>query len=154
MLTKEFLRLLKENPGKELVFEYQESTFVPPSYHITEVKNLHIDSVDCGGRPSERYETVVQLWLPEDEKKERAMETEKALKIFDIVNRMKPMRPETDLFIEWGHGSLRTSNYAIEAVEETPDRLVFKMFVPATACKPKLELAVFGGDCKEGSGCC
>lgn len=152
MLTKDFLSLLEKHSDKELLFEYQENQFVPAAYHITEVKNVHIDSVDCGGRPSEWYETIVQLWLPEDKEQEAYMTAGKALKIFQTVDRIKPLRYNTDLLVEWGHGVLRTSNYAINQIEETEDRITVKLFVPATACKPKLELAVVGGDSK--GGCC
>lgn len=80
MTTEQFLQTLRENPGKELVFEYRPDFFVPMAYHITEVKNVHIEAVDCGGRPSAYFQTIVQLWVSGDETVERHMLTEKALK--------------------------------------------------------------------------
>ena len=151
MTTKEFLNLLDENADKELVFEYRKDQFVPAAYHITEVKNVHIDSVDCGGRPSESFETVVQLWISGTEVKDKGMSAGKALKIFEKVDSIKPLRYNTDLFIEWGDENLPTSNYAIEAVDNGPDKVTLKLFVPATACKPRLELSVLGNASK---GCC
>ena len=49
MKTSEFLKILEKNPNKPLQFEYLNNQIVGEAYHITEVKNVHIDSVDCGG---------------------------------------------------------------------------------------------------------
>ena len=151
MTTNQFLNTLRENQGKELVFEYRQEFFVPMAYHITEVKNLHIEAVDCGGRPSDDFQTVVQLWVSGDEQVERNMLTEKALKIFDIVDKMKPMRGDADILFEWGNEYLPTSNYSPKDIEITDNQVVVKMFVPPTVCKPKLELELAG--CST-VGCC
>lgn len=150
MLTKNLLDVLAENAEKELVFEYQQNQFVPEAYHITEVKNVHIQSVDCGGRPSEEFQTIVQLWVAEDEQKERCMEAGKALKIFNIVDEIKPIRHNTEIFFEWGNENLPTSNYAVQDIELSNNKIFVKMFVPATACKPRLELIAEG----KAVGCC
>ena len=68
MKTQEFLNVLKENKSKALLFEYQENKFVDTNYHITEVKNTAIHSVDCGGRADQWNETVIQLWESPKEK--------------------------------------------------------------------------------------
>lgn len=157
MQTKEFLNLLQEHGEKELLFEYESGQFVHQAYHITEVKNVHIESVDCGGRPDTYNQTVIQLWWNGTEQKDRAMTAEKALSIFKIVEKAKPMRYETPIFFEWGHGDLRASNYSVNEVEITDKRLVVKLFVQPTVCKPIYELAVAGqssGACAPGSGCC
>jgi hypothetical protein len=145
MTTATFLNLLKENPQKELIFEYQPNQFVPASYHITEVKNVFFESIDCGSNLHEEHQTVVQLWLsPKDIAKQQCMSAEKALKIFDIVDKVKPMKRDAELFFEYGHGPLRTSNYSIEQTVLNDTQIVFKLFVPATACKPALQTAAKG----------
>jgi len=68
MKTNEFLELLKKNPDVELTFEYDKDRFIPDTYHITEVKNVTIDSVDCGGNSDSYTQTIVQLWVPKGEK--------------------------------------------------------------------------------------
>ena len=50
MKTQEFLELLKENQNKSLLFDYKNGALVGANYHITEVKNISIDAVDCGAR--------------------------------------------------------------------------------------------------------
>lgn len=158
MKTQAFLTLLEQYPNKEIVFEYAVGEFVPNAYHITEVKNVHIESVDCGGRPDEYYQTIIQLWIGEKVEQERAMTAEKAMKILDIVDKMKPMRRDTELFFEYGYGDLRTSNYQVQNVVELADKIVFQMYVAPTVCKPKFELELAGADssgmCAPGSGCC
>lgn len=162
MNTQEFLELLEGNPTKELVFEYRENEFVPKAYHITEIKSQHIDSVDCGGFAHSYDETVVQLWISESEKKERYMETQRALKIFKIVEGKKPLKKDTPIFFEWGFGSLATSTYKVQDVEVGTDQVLIKLFVPPTVCKPR-ELVEVVSDkvtnaasscCAPGSKCC
>lgn len=152
MQTKTFLDLLKNNPGKELIFEYRADQTIPKAYHITEVKNVHIDSVDCGGRASEYFQTIVQLWVSGQETAEKHMLTEKALKIFNIVEGIKPIRKDSPVFFEWGHGPLATSLYEVENVLETEESIKIKMSVPPTVCKPIYELEVIGQ--KVENGCC
>jgi len=62
MKTNEFLSLLKEHADKSLLFEYKSGHFVGANYHITEVKNISIESVDCGAGTDFWKETIIQLW--------------------------------------------------------------------------------------------
>lgn len=151
MTTKAFLELLENNPQKELIFEYEANQFVPV-YHITEIKNVYFESIDCGGNAHEEYQTITQLWIsPKDFLEQKCMTAEKALKIYNIVDRVKPMKRDTTIFFEYGYGDLRTSNYSVEEVVETADQLIIKMFVPKTACKPALQVIEKG---KEALSCC
>lgn len=151
MNTGEFLDLLEKNEGKELEFEYQQNKFVPKAYHITEVKNKHIDSVDCGGFAHSYDETVVQLWISGQEEKDRAMETEKALKIFNIVDAKIPLKRETPIFFEWGHEDLLTSVYKVQTIDNQEGKIVVKLFVPPTACKPKVALELANNGASVGA---
>ncbi|MBK9015211.1 MAG: hypothetical protein IPM82_14705 [Saprospiraceae bacterium] len=151
MKTSKFLQTLQENPGKELVLNTAKTFSCQWPTTSRRSKNLHIEAVDCGGRPSEDFQTVVQLWVSGDEQVERHMATEKALKIFDIVDRMKPMRGDADILFEWGNEYLPTSNYRPLNAKIADNQVVVKMFIPPTACKPKLELELAG--CST-VGCC
>ncbi len=44
-----FKQQLQENLGLMLQFQYAENKLVDASYHITEIKQAAITSVDCGG---------------------------------------------------------------------------------------------------------
>jgi len=151
MTTKSFLELLAQNPQKELVFEYEANQFIPV-YHITEIKNVHFESIDCGGNAHEEHQTITQLWIsPKDFLEKKCMTAEKALKIYNIVDGVKPMKRDTEIFFEYGYQDLRTSVYSVEEVAETADQLIIKMFVPKTACKPALKVVEKG---KKALSCC
>ena len=92
MNTQTFLNTLNANLNKELLFEYAPDKFVNANYHITEIKNLIIDSVDCGGKANTWKETIVQLWEnPLEIGKRSYITTTKAVEIFDRVNSIKPL---------------------------------------------------------------
>lgn len=146
MTSNEFLTLLKEYSNKELVFEYQEGQFLPKAYHITEVKNVYIESVDCGGRASEERLTVVQLWHDGKEQKDRFMDAGKALEIFDKTNSIRPMLLDTEILFEYQPIGGNTSTYKVRSIAEVDGQVRVKIGVPATACKPQLE--------KGGIKCC
>jgi len=156
MNTKNFLSLIEDHPQKELLFAYGQQQYVPKAYHITEVKNVSIESVDCGGFSHSEKQTVIQLWVDENETAERYMTAAKAAKIFQIVNKVKPLSQQANIFFEWGTAGLATSNYQIDAVEHVEDKIIVKMSVPATACKPRLQMQESGdsGSCCSEKGCC
>ena len=157
MKTKTFLELLTTNPDKPLLFEYQTNKSVPEGYHITEIKNISIDSVDCGGKPHFEKRTEVQLWRDEGSTETGYMTAGKAKSIFDIVEKMKPMDPEAEIFFEYGNKSLPTSSYQIALTHTEEGQIKVYLDVPSVACKPKLLVAnsAVGGDCcGNDSGCC
>ncbi len=158
MQTKDFLEKLEKLGDKEMRIEYRPGEFLPTAFHITEVKNVFIESVDCGGNPDSYRQTVIQLWWDGKEQKDRAMSAAKALKILEITNKSIPMRPSADLFLEWGHGDLLPAKYKIKEVAETEDTVTFRLFAPPTVCKPIEKLGAFGNlamnVCGPGSKCC
>ena len=62
MKTQEFLDLLRDHQGKSLLFQYSVNNLVGANYHITEVKNITVESVDCGAGVDFWKETIIQLW--------------------------------------------------------------------------------------------
>lgn len=82
---------LEQNPSLDLQFQYAENKWVAPSYHITEIKQAPIVSVDCGGVKNEWTEIIVQLYEPETKQQERAMKVKKALSIVEVVERVLPL---------------------------------------------------------------
>jgi len=133
MKTNEFLSLLKENPNKSLLFEYKEGQFVGANYHITEIKNITIDSVDCGAGVDFWKETIIQLWeSPDEHEKEEYMSAYKAL------------------------GILIVADFTIDE-----NKLVMKLSIEKTDCKARetcgVPVAVEANEassCAPGGGCC
>ena len=135
MSTKEFLSLLQDNPEKSLLFEYKHGHFVGANYHITEVKNITIDAVDCGANTDFWKETIVQLWeSPLEKDKKEYMTTNKALDILNKVDRMKPMEREVEMKFEYSTPADHTSLLFVFAYTIDSIQLMMQLGVVQTVC--------------------
>ena len=67
MKTQEFTSLLENHTASQLQFEIEPGKLIPATYHITEIKNTVIDSVDCGGNADTYNQTIVQLLVNPNE---------------------------------------------------------------------------------------
>jgi len=165
MKVKEFISILKENKNKSLLFEYAENKFADTNYHLTEVKNVAFETVDCGGNTNDWKETHIQVWeSPSEVGKEYYLTVDKAIKILDRVDGIKPLWLETEAKIEFGNASFHTSVLSIKKIAVSSDNLIVKLFANETGCKAQEECGVLveetlgGGSeeepCCSGSGCC
>ena len=159
MKTQEFLNLMNEHQDKSLLFEYSPSQFVKPSYHITEVKHINIDSVDCGAGTDSWNETIIQLWeSPSEKYKTEYMTVEKANAIFKRVAGMKPFNPDSEIRIEYSNASFHTAQLFVNDIKITNDKLIFKLSVENTDCKAKTvlenESLLEAACCEPAGGCC
>lgn len=80
---KTFKDTLLQHPDLDLQFQYAEGKLIDAAYHITEIKQAPITSVDCGGKMNAWTEIIVQLWVPENQEQLRSMKVAKALSIVD-----------------------------------------------------------------------
>lgn len=136
MKTKQFLKILEEHPNSEVQFEFLPDQFVKANYHITEVKRVGIDSVDCGGQQNAWKETVVQLWVnPIEPNKRSAMKAKKALAIFQRVFELQDFDFNTEIKIEYGSKSFITSQLAVYDIHINPSSLIVKLHNIPTTCK-------------------
>ncbi|WP_394747591.1 DUF6428 family protein [Spongiimicrobium salis] len=161
MKTIEFLDLLKEQSDKSLLFEYQEGKFVGANYHITEIKNITIDSVDCGAGTDYWKETIIQLWeSPEEKEKQEFMSTYKALGILNKVDRVKTMVKEAEVKFEYSNSHFHTAQLFVNDYVLHNDQLILKLGVQKTDCKAKEACGITmvstaeANACAPGSGCC
>jgi hypothetical protein len=162
MKTNEFLDLLKEHPEKELIFYYKEGHTVGANYHITEVKNVSIDSVDCGAGTDSWKETVIQLWeSPAEKDKKRFMTAYKALGILQKVQRIKPMEAEAEIKFEYGNPGFHAAQLPIGQVLANGQTLEILLHAGVTDCKAKEACGVpvaqanqVEASCTPGGGCC
>ena len=161
MKTKELLNILKENSSKNLLFEYTPGQFVGANYHITEVKNVTVDAIDCGARPDFWKETVIQLWeSPKEKGKRDYMSAYKALSILNKVDKIKPMEREVEVKFEYSNASFHTAQLFVNEYQVTNDDLIFKLGVEKTDCKAKETCGITetitetASACAPGSGCC
>ena len=178
-----FKATLEQHPDLTLQFQYAEGKWVDASYHITEIKQAPIVSVDCGGKMNTWTEIIVQLWEPSVQDNKRAMQVSKALSIVKLVEKSLPLNPLGTVKIEFGNSQFDTRQmYPGEFIIEG-DNLIVNLIPDFTQCKaisrggscgttdsgeeccapavkeekPKLQmvnLAGAGQTCEPGSGCC
>ena len=164
MKVQEFIDLLKANQGKALLFEYSDAKFAGTNYHLTEVKNVTFETVDCGGNTNAWQETHIQLWeSPIELGKKEYISTDKALSIINRVDKIKPLHLKTEAKIEFGNDSFHTAIMSIEDVKIDNDKCIIKLFANKTECKAldtcgQLQESTSEGKkeevCCSGSGCC
>jgi len=162
MQTKEFLSLLKENPNKNLLFEYKDGYFVGANYHITEIKNITIDAVDCGANADFWKETIIQLWeSPKEKDKREFMTANKAMGILNKVDRMKPMEKEVEVKFEYSNPNFHTAQLFVNDFVLEENKLIMKLGVEKTDCKakdtyglPAESVVQNEACCTPGGGCC
>lgn len=130
-----FKNTLLENQDKVLQFQYAEGQFVDASYHITEIKQAPIVSVDCGGVMNSWTEIIVQLWEPAVSESDRAMKVSKALSIVNLVEKSLPLNPLGIVKIEFGNSKFDTRQmYPAEFVPEG-DSFTVNLTADFTQCK-------------------
>lgn len=159
MTTQEFLEVLKTNQGKSLLFEYAPGLLVGANYHITEVKHVTIDAIDCGAGVDAWKETVVQLWEdPNELGKTAFMSAYKAMGILSKVGKMKPYVLDAELKIEYSNARFHTAQLFVNDYEMRESNLIFKLASQPTDCKAKetcgIPMEDTAGSCAPGSGCC
>jgi hypothetical protein len=162
MKTSEFLNLLKEHPNKGLLFEYTPDKLVGANYHITEVKNITVDAVDCGARTDFWKETIVQLWeSPKDIDNTEYMTSYKALGILNKVDKMRTMDRNAEVKFEYSNPQFHTAQLSVHNVVIENKQLRLQLHAEATDCKAKDECGVPAEQavseeacCSPDSGCC
>src|SRR4051812_890371 len=77
MTTHDFISRLRQASVKQLVFVNSDGATIHGGYHLTELKAASFDTVDCGAQKNRWNETIVQLWVPEDEENGEFMTAQK-----------------------------------------------------------------------------
>ena len=153
MTWQSFKKQLLQNPELDLQFQYAENKWVDTSYHITEIKQAPIVSVDCGGVMNSWTEVIVQLWEPGEKQQERAMKVGKALSIVDLVEKALPLDPDAIVKIEFGNSQFDTRQMFPAEILKNGDNLIVDLRLDQTQCKAINR----GGSCgttASGEECC
>jgi hypothetical protein len=176
---KAFKDTLEQHLDMTLQFQYRLNKWVDASYHITEIKQAPIVSVDCGGVMSSWTEVIIQLWEPENENQDRAMTVSKALSIVALVEKSLPLNPLGMVKIEFGNSQFDTRQMIPNRINLLNGNLIVDLQPDAVQCKaierggscgttatgeeccapakPKIQLVNFASPadvCTPGSGCC
>ena len=138
MKTQELISVLEQNQDKSLLFEYAPNLFVGANYHITEVKHITIESVDCGSGTDNWKETIIQLWEnPNEIDKTAYMSVYKALGILKKVGKMRPYQLDAEVKFEYSNAAFHTAQLFVNDFEIRNNNLIFKLAVEKTDCKAK-----------------
>lgn len=168
---KTFKEKLLQHPGLDLQFQYADNKLVDASYHITEIKQAPVTSVDCGGVMNNWTEIIIQLYEPENGNQLRPMKVKKALSIVELVEKALPLVSGATVKIEFGNAGFDTRQLLPAAllvdeenlvVDLRPDTVQCKAIERGGSCgtneKPKTELknlaVAAGACCTPGGGCC
>lgn len=168
---RSFKETLVNNAELTLQFQYAEGKWVYASYHITEIKQAPITSVDCGGVVNNWTEIIVQLYEPTTEQQEHAMKVNKALSIINVVEKALPLDGNAMVKIEFGNSTFDTRQMLPQNITINGENLIVDLQPDAVQCKAtgrggscgtpttkptvKLKnLTVADACCTPGGGCC
>lgn len=174
MNWQEFKNTLQQYPELELQFQYGGDKRVDASYHITEIKQATITSVDCGGVMNSWTEVIVQLYEPSVKNQLKPMKVKKALSIINIVENTLPLHPLAIVKIEFGNSTFDTRQMLPQSITTYGEDIVVDLGADTvqckaidrggscgpvdTAAKPKIELKNLAVNdescCTPGGGCC
>jgi len=147
MRTHDFISRLRKAPTKQLVFTNSDGTTIHGGYHLTELKAASFDTVDCGAQKNHWTETIVQLWVREDEENGEFMTSPKFLSIYDKVASLIPLDPMAEIRFEYGDENFPPSNYHVENISENRTELCVQLRLPQATCKAHDRR-------KAGTSCC
>jgi len=137
MKTGEFIEQLRGSRDKRIVFVDENGTTIHGGYHLTELKAATFDTVDCGGQKNRWNETIVQLWVPEDEESDEFMTADKFLSIYDRVGGMIALDPDAEIRFEYGDENFSPSNYHMGTLTEDADVIRVELCPPQATCKAR-----------------
>lgn len=165
-----FKQTLERHPEQLLQFQYADGKFVDASFHITEIKQAPITSVDCGGVMNQWTEIIVQLYEPTAEPQDRSMKVEKALSIINLVEKLLPLDSLATVKIEFGNSTFDTRQMLPNQITTQGENLVIDLRADTVQCKaldrgascgptevqPKIQLQNLAANttCTPGGGCC
>lgn len=146
--TAGFLDAVRAAPALPLEFSLYGEALVPAGYHVTEVKAVSIESMDCGGKANSWRETVIQLMDgTAAEAQQGFMTTAKFLSIYDRVVVSVPVHAGAEVRFEYGNVSTPAMQFHVSSVEVKPDRVVVDLRHPGVMCKAT------GASSSEGQCC-
>lgn len=131
-LTQLLADLAKCPPSASLVF-VAEGERIKAGYHLTEVKQARISSVDCGGRNSEWQEAVLQLL---DGYGRTHMPVRKFQAILTRCLELLPDLADLPVHAEFGAANAGLRIYALTAPVEAGGQVTIRLTEKRAQCKP------------------
>jgi len=150
MNTSSFLTALRANSNLPLVFRAGRET-VNPGYHLTEVKRVSYETMDCGAMTHRWSESQFEIWVPalaEVTPGRGHLPAEKFLTIIDRVESELPLNGDTTARIHASFDGQPAGLYDIEAVNTRDGELWIELTPDRTRCKAaERRVAAAAGAC-------
>lgn len=137
MNTSSFLTALRAHANLPLVFRTGPE-IVNPGYHLTEVKRVAYETMDCGAMTHRWSETQFEIWVPALEKLVPGrghMAAEKFLRIIDRVEAELPLDADATARIHASFKGQLAALYDIDAVTAQDGKLWIELSPDRTRCK-------------------
>ena len=139
---------LEAAPAKPLRFTVDGQQLVPNDFHVTEIKKVSIESLDCGGGASAWEELVIQLWSPRGDDAPEPMTVEKFSSILAKADAL-PLLDGEHVRFEFAPLGQPAVQYTLSGLIATGEALEVELTPPYAACKPiergqMSELSVIG----------
>lgn len=136
MKTTDFVSSLRRAPGKALVFTNAFGDTIHRGYHLTEIKAVSYDTVDCGGQKNRWNETILQLWAPKNADNDY-MPAGKFVSIYDKIRELVSIDEDAEIRIEYGDDNFFPTAYHVTDVNQRREALRVVLEPPATTCKAR-----------------
>lgn len=155
MTTSAFLTALRHHADRPLVFRAGRDA-VNPDYHLTEVKRVAYETMDCGAMTHRWAESQFELWVPApatSAPKRGHMPAEKFLRIVDRVEAELPLNGDAVARIHASFNGQPAALFAIEEITAVDGELRIELSPDRTRCKAAEWRvgAVTGGCCGTGA---
>lgn len=144
---------LEASHAKPLRFTISGQQLVPNDFHVTEVKKVSVESLDCGGGASAWQELVIQLWSPRGDNTPEAMTAEKFSQILTKAGALHLLGGERVRF-EYGSSGMPAVQYELGSLSEVGNTLDIDLIPPHVACKPAERHQLDGLSVVQDAGCC
>jgi hypothetical protein len=153
MKTSSFLAALRASADLPVVFGAGRNV-VAPGYHLTEVKRVSYETMDCGALTHRWSESQFELWTPAnagDAADRGHMPAAKFIQIVDRVEAELPLKADAIARIHTSFAGQPAALYDIGAVTARDGQLWVELIPDKTRCKAAERRAAVG---LEGCGCC
>lgn len=137
MNTSTFLTLLRSHSQLPLVFR-ADADLIDPGYHLTEVKRVSFETMDCGGELHDWTEMQFELWVPgltASDENRVPMVAAKFLKIVERVDAPLPLVPDAPVRIVAEFGKAPAAVYDVAHIRTSRGHLEVELTAPRTRCK-------------------
>lgn len=152
MKTTSFLTALRAHGNLPLVFR-TGAEIVPSGYHLTEVKRVAYETMDCGAQRHRWVETQFEVWTPAastgSDSGRGHMPAAKFLQIVDRVETELPLDREANARVLASFAGQPAALHEVDAVTARDGRLWVDLTPDRTRCKAAERRAA-----GTGRGCC